>query len=305
MPASTHFKLGLLVLASLLALGAIIAVLGLRTTPTTTYHTYFDESVQGLEVGAVVKYRGVNVGSVKGVEIAPDRRHVHVELEIEDAAAKRVGLGPGGPPVRAQLTLLGITGLKIVDIDVVDPAFHPEPTLPFTPAQPYIPARPSVLAGIQPTGERLLTLVNEAIKTNALLQDLLEDLSEQKVAERVATAFQAAGDAATDLRRMTRSLEQREVADKLVTTLERLDRAASKAEAVLTRMDGDEGLVASTQRATQSLGDIGRNVAESTTELDQTIRELGDAARAVRRFVQALERQPDMLIKGRPRRSAP
>jgi phospholipid/cholesterol/gamma-HCH transport system substrate-binding protein len=305
MATSTHFKLGLLVLATLLSLGAIIAVLGLRTTPTETYHTYFDESVQGLEVGAVVKYRGVNIGSVSEVNIAPDRRHVHVALEVKESEAERVGLGPDGPPVRAQLTLLGITGLKIVDIDVVDPAFHPEPTLPFTPQQPYIPARPSVLAGIQPTGERLLTLINEAIKTNSLLQGVLEDLSEQKVAEHLATALRSASEAATDLREMTRTLEQGEVADKLVATLDRLERAARRAESVLTSMDGEQGLVASAQRTTQSLGDISRNISESTSELDQTLRDLGDAARAVRRFMQALERQPDMLLKGRARRSAP
>lgn len=302
MPASTHFKLGLLVLASVLALAAVVAVLGLRSAPTQNYHTYFDESVQGLEVGAVVKYRGVTIGSVSAIDIAPDQRHIHVALAIDVDAAGRVSLGPDASTVRAQLTLLGITGLKIIDLDVVDPAFYPAPVLPFEPAQPYIPARPSVLSGIQPTGERLLVLINEAIKTNAMLQKVLKDVSEQEIPQHVATAVQAAGAAATDLRRIMRRLEQSEIADKLVATLEGLDRSVRRAEAVLARMDGDEGLVTTAQRATESLGTITRNVAESTEDLGVTLRELGDAARAVRRFMQALERQPDMLIKGRARR---
>jgi phospholipid/cholesterol/gamma-HCH transport system substrate-binding protein len=45
-----------------------------------TYVSYFDESVQGLEVGSVVKYRGVEVGKVEKISIAPDDRLVEVQM---------------------------------------------------------------------------------------------------------------------------------------------------------------------------------------------------------------------------------
>ena len=37
-------------------------------------------------------------------------------------------------------------------------------------------------------------------------------------------------------------------------------------------------------------------------DVSQTIRDLGDAARSFRDFVDELEREPDILIKGRGRR---
>ena len=46
---------------------------------TCSYMSYFDESVQGLEIGSPVKFRGVTIGTVADIDIAPDRRHVEVD----------------------------------------------------------------------------------------------------------------------------------------------------------------------------------------------------------------------------------
>src|SRR5271168_2509791 len=61
----TFLRVGLLVVGGLaLAIGLLWFFGGNRFTGGVAAETYFSESVQGLEVGAPVKYRGVTVGRV-------------------------------------------------------------------------------------------------------------------------------------------------------------------------------------------------------------------------------------------------
>ena len=58
--ATNHWKLGLFVLISLFVMIAALFWLGARRFQRTSFPavTYFDESVQGLDVGSPVKFRG-------------------------------------------------------------------------------------------------------------------------------------------------------------------------------------------------------------------------------------------------------
>ena len=61
---ANKYKLGIFVLTGIGLLIAGLFLLGLAETfkPKINFITYFDESVQGLEVGAAVKFRGVTIG---------------------------------------------------------------------------------------------------------------------------------------------------------------------------------------------------------------------------------------------------
>ncbi len=74
------------------------------------YHTYFTESVSGLSVESLVKYRGVEVGNVKGISInKQNSEEVEILLEIKK-----------GTPIKkdtyAELGSQGITGLKYIEL---------------------------------------------------------------------------------------------------------------------------------------------------------------------------------------------
>src|SRR3954466_11854994 len=66
--SGTYLRVGLLILGGLGLLVAMIWFLGgAEINRGTLYESYFSESVQGLEVGAAVKYRGVTIGRVSEI----------------------------------------------------------------------------------------------------------------------------------------------------------------------------------------------------------------------------------------------
>lgn len=79
-------------------------------TAYDTYHIYMKESVAGLNLNAPVRYRGVDVGRVRKITLAPGNvEEVQVTLAIET-----------GTPVKvdtvAVLQTQGLTGIAFVDL---------------------------------------------------------------------------------------------------------------------------------------------------------------------------------------------
>lgn len=306
-----HFKLGLLALVTATTVVVTGLALGLHSlrSETDDYHTYFDESVQGLELGAPVKYRGVRIGNVTQIAIAPDRKHVDVVLALRTADTVRLGLAATLPELRAELASQGVTGVKFIDIDFFDPVANPAPALPFEVAEAYIPAKPSLLkdlaTDLQVMGQKLPALVDRADATLAKLGAAIDDVRDTELARRIGDAADQGTRALADVRRLARHVDGAQLEVKAKDLLERVARAADRLDAAIGKLDGLPGLVASAHRATDSIGDVGRATAGASDELDHTLRELGDAARAVRELVETIDRDPDMLVKGRARSRKP
>jgi len=101
------------------------------------YVSYFDESVQGLSPDSVVKFRGVEVGRVQGIGVAPDNKLVEVIIKAN------LG-GLSGENLVAQLKAAGITGIVFVELDLREKGEAPvTPEITFNPPYPVIPSRPS------------------------------------------------------------------------------------------------------------------------------------------------------------------
>lgn len=80
------------------------------------YAAYFDESVQGLDKDSPVKYRGVPVGRVESVSVAPDGTLVQVIMKIETKLGPEIEKESIGDIV-AQLKSIGITGIMFLELD--------------------------------------------------------------------------------------------------------------------------------------------------------------------------------------------
>jgi ABC-type transporter Mla subunit MlaD len=304
--ASMRVKLGLFAVLAGAGVVASAAALGIRELGDEgiPYHAYFDESVQGLEIGSPVKYRGVTVGSVAAIGIAQDRRHVDVTLSLQPKEVESFGLRePLAPELRAQLASQGITGVKLVDIDVFDPRTNPAPMLPFATAKNTLPTKASTLKGLEDglgaTIDRLPALIDATIATLEKTGRILDDLDGARLPRRVGVVIDGIAGAVADLRAILRGVDRARLPARTAEAMDALNESVGKVNLVLDRVAGDAGLLASTQRATDNLGDLGRAGTRSSRDLDRTLRDLDEAARAIRDLAQSIERDPDMLVKGR------
>jgi len=308
---TNHYKLGLFVLLGLGLALAFIVTLGASNwnEATLRYDSYFDESIQGLEVGSPVKFRGVTVGRVAAIGIAPDQRHVLVQSELAVPELQRNNLGGGGesmlvvhPDLRAQLAQAGLTGVKFVLLDYFEGAEALD-SLPFATGDNVIPAVPSTLKGLESsvsrTADQVPEIADELHETLARVNGLLGEVERARLAERAGEVIGQASVAMQTLEREVRGLDAVRLSRSVRQSLASFDATTARVDRLLDRLEREGGLVASTERTMGMVGEMARSSSALGPELESTLRDVRSTARSLRRFSEALERDPDMLIKGR------
>jgi phospholipid/cholesterol/gamma-HCH transport system substrate-binding protein len=311
---TNRYKLGLFVITgTILALAAVV-VLGARrwNVKTVTYYTFFDESVQGLEVGSPVKFRGVTIGRVSGIDVAPDQRHVRVAHELSVADTDHFRLGGAGshddrlvlaPKLRAQLSQTGITGVKFILLDFFEDAGPPE-AFSFPVPRNTIPATPSTMKALEDSVLRAThqfpDIATALLGTASKLNGLMDGVEEQRLPSRTGDTLSEANAAMHELRTQLAAVKAGELSAHAEHDLAELDTTLKNVNRLLERLDGDKGLMRSAERAADSIDEVARGAQSVGPELELTLREVRGAAHSVRHFVDALDREPDMLLKGRP-----
>ncbi len=165
---ASFFKIGLFVIGGVLSLVVLLLILGSGRLfqSKITMETYLNESVQGLELGSKVRYRGVVVGEVRRIgftyntyeqdqPMAARLRYVMIEATI---LPRLIGGRAGGDitrletakveidrGLRVRLAPQGITGTSYLEIDYVDPKSNPVLPITWTPNNLYIPSAQSTV----------------------------------------------------------------------------------------------------------------------------------------------------------------
>ena len=307
---ANHWKLGLFVaVGALVAIGVVVALTarGFREK-RAEYVSYFDESVQGLEVGSPVKFRGVTVGGVAAINVAPDRRHVEVVSAITLDDAARLGLDKGTVPeeMRVQLASVGITGVKFVLLDYFPPAAYPRPELPFAAPKNYLPSARSTLKGVEDAlvgvADRVPLLVDGVQQLVGKVDALLTEANIKALSERAASTLDNADQTMAAVRTVVEQVQAPRLSREAGETLGAVRSAAARVDGVLSLAEGEGGLLSSAQRTSAASGEVARGATGVSAELESTLRDIREAAEGVNRLTDALERDPDMLLKGRAKR---
>jgi phospholipid/cholesterol/gamma-HCH transport system substrate-binding protein len=139
---SSKFLIGLFVIIGSLICAAIIIWVGAARIfmKGSLYSVYFDESVQGLQVDSAIKYRGVEIGKVESIKVAPDYRLIEVIMKIElegDLQKQTI----------ATLKTAGITGIVFIELDQLRTGdLSSSPKITFKSSYPVIPSRRSQIS---------------------------------------------------------------------------------------------------------------------------------------------------------------
>jgi len=321
---SNHWKLGLFVVAGAVLFIALLLVLGARSLheETVTYETYFDESVQGLDIGSPVKFRGVTIGNVGKIDIAPDRRHVEVScaivvsqlvsLKLMDTTPKPRALPFGiKRPVtlaipldlRTQLASAGITGVKFISIDFFDIKDNPPPSLPFATPENYIPSAASTMKNLEDavvkTVNRLPEIADQVVAVIGQVNHLLTTIDDAKLPQQTSTSLARMGELLAAFQTSLKQADISGLSNEARQTIAGLKAAIAHLDAMLASMGSEKGVLASAQRATESIGDLAGGAKGVGPELADTLRAVREAADSIQHLADALDTDSDMLLKGR------
>jgi len=326
---SASLRVGLLIVAGVaLTLGFIWFFGGRTIGHAVVYESYFTESVQGLDVGATVKYRGVTLGRVTEIGLVsseyplphrtePDPtsyRQVFVRYEVDRAQLRHmpdmetmVTLG-----LRARVASQGITGLTYIELDFANPLKYPARTPPWTPKDEHIPSIPSTLAEVQDAAQQVLAKLNTVDyaalsgSLTQLLQDLRTELSTGDAHQALTgilallhtlqDSVQAADlpGLSLELRRTSRSVRSVVEGEDVKRLLAGGAQTADRLARVSAQLPA---LVASLQATTERVGNLSGDTQQSMVPL---LRDLQATAQNLREVSEALRQAPAQVLLASP-----
>jgi len=301
MAKTSNFMLGLFVTIGILLGAAAILWWGASKyfQKGSPYVTYFDESVQGLQVDSNVKYRGVDVGRVEQIRVAPDNKLIAVimKVQLQDDVEKNTV---------AQLKAAGITGIVFVELDRRNPD-DPDlaPKLEFTPEYPVIPSRPSQISQILTSIDAVMEKVREVDFQEVFSQGKkeLRDLSVQfqQTAKSIEDFFK--GPTTQSILKNVESATRR--ADESLSRMEKilaegnLERILARTESAVAQMDRtmtrvDKALVeANVEEAMRDMRGVLQEARNVLSALKEEIRsmKLGETTLPIKELAENLDRR--------------
>jgi paraquat-inducible protein B len=161
-----YFKVGLFVIVGtmLLVFGLVVLGSGALFRDRVLLETYINESIQGVDVGTPVKFRGVPIGNVKEIDFVynvypeamakgHEMRYVYILMEVKPKALGNMGKNSvksflereARKGLRIGLSPQGLTGQFFLELDYYDPERYPMPEVTWAPLHDYIPSVQSTI----------------------------------------------------------------------------------------------------------------------------------------------------------------
>ena len=297
---------------------------------------FFQGSVTGLNVGAPVKFRGVDIGLVKNIQLSIDPANlnfyvpVYVEIFknrlsiLEESADEKKSKGDEGMDklvndlgLRAQLQMQSfVTGQLFINYD-----FYPETELKKVGLEKKVyevPTIPTTLQMLTDTAEKILwdlrkvnfrELGDNIAQTAEGINELINSYDMRETVASFNKAIQ-------DMQKLVQSTDTLvvnvtgkvdKVADSFASTMQdtrklvnnidgRLDSSASDIRGTL------EAVKSSFEKAESLLTEAEKLISQNSNlrrEIMTALESMSDASRSVEELADYLQQHPDSLIKGK------
>jgi paraquat-inducible protein B len=310
---------GAFVLGAVTLAVAAVVILGSGRlfTPQHLFVLYFSSDVNGLKVGAPVKFRGVEIGSVTAIllSLGTPRQNekarrgadqyripVIIDLETEKLIKRGAAASLDDPAqvaqaikrgLRAQLNVESlVTGLLYVDLD-----FRPD-----TPANFYMgadspyPEIPTVPTRLEQAATMLSKMMAQLEKIN--FDELIRSLTSSSIAIATLANSPKIQNAIDSLNLAARSMGQASAS---------VNRLAASLDREIGPMGNDLRLTTEQVRATlkqtqETLAAVQMMLGPNSPlnyQISQTLDQTSSAARSLRQLSDYLRRNPSSVVRGR------
>lgn len=266
---------------------------------------FFEGSVRGLKIGAPVEFIGIKVGAVSDIRMVFDRQKttfrvaVLVHIEPERVSESKDDSAGGTPHellellvergLRARLQMGSyLTGALFVDLTMAPetPIHLVGGNTPY-PELPTIPARMEELtASLTEFLTRIQSVPIDRI--GAELEGTLKGMNKIANAPELTDSIRSMNRAFKSLEETTAKLDAEAVGDNIAGT------AKAAREALET-----------TQKVLAGLGDVVGPEAPLNYRLLELSQELTATSRAIRAFLELMERNPESLVYGKGQKGTP
>ena len=285
---------------------------------------FFESSVKGLQIGAPVVFRGVEIGQVTDIVLDVNARDltafVPVYIEIyQQKIVPREGVPAYDQQylraliekgLRAQLQLQSVvTGQLMVDLD-----FHPNTPVRLVGLEKRYPEIPTIPSGLEQLTRRLEELpINEiADRLNEALAGINKLVNSRDLQASIGSLNQLLNNT-NGLVKDVRA-EIGPLASEIRVTTTAAHAAFAQAERTLRFDEGAPGEIASgikeslsaanatlkeTRTAAENINAIAVRNANLGYELGKTLEQIAEASRSIRLLADYLERHPEALLRGK------
>lgn len=275
--------------------------------------TYFEESVQGLDVGSPIKFRGVQIGQVEEIILAEkeyltDRQYVLVRASLfPDVAPLRTEEEAGmdlkeaiQKGLRIRLAFLGVTGTAYLESDYLDPERNVPLQIDWEPQNPYVPSAPSTIKRFSESADRILRNleqiniqeITEGLeKTLQIVSNALEDTNMKKIGEQAGQLF-------AEVRETNRRIGQLLEGDKIASILTDASVTVATTRRIVERSEKPLNETLKTlPEASASLHNFAKNLDALSGDLPQTLARLQRILRRLDNLISNEEQDVEVAIE--------
>ena len=273
--------------------GIIIFGSGKIFKKTAKYVMYFEGSINGLNKGSAVVWRGVKIGSVINITLQADTKdltiNIPIIIEIDPSKIniiKEASVQNEPEPIarmikrglKAQLQMQSfVTGMLMIDLD-----FRPDSPIKLVDTNKEYPEIPTVPSTMESLTKQIAKFPVEEMleKIQSTITGIEKIASSPDILEGIQSINETVKDAQKVIKKVDSQVDG--LADTFRKVADATNEAVNQAQKTLLTADNI----------------LGKN-SEVIIQLNETLRELSAAASSISDLADYLERHPESLLKGK------